>query len=73
MARNIWADDPANFEKLRQNFTTSLHVHGPNMNLPDMSEKLCEMRREIERLRVMAYQPKSKHVAGCDCIQCVPF
>jgi hypothetical protein len=66
-------DDPANFEKLRQNFTTSLSIHGPNMNLPDMSEKLCELRDEIERLRVMAFKPKSEHVERCRCIQCVPF
>lgn len=73
MTRNIWADDPANFEKLRQNFTTSLNIHGPNMTLPDMSEKLCEMRDEIERLRWMAYQPLSKHKPNCDCGRCVPF
>ena len=28
---------------------------------------------EIERLRLMAYQPVEKHKSECDCIQCVPF
>ncbi len=49
--REMWVDDPKNFEKLRQNFTTALRINGPNMNLPEMSARLCEMRDEIERLR----------------------
>ena len=28
---------------------------------------------EIRRLRIMAYQPASRHEEGCDCGQCVPF
>lgn len=28
---------------------------------------------EIERLRIMAYQPLDKHEPNCDCIGCVPF
>ncbi|MBB05868.1 MAG: hypothetical protein CML03_10170 [Pseudooceanicola sp.] len=28
---------------------------------------------EIERLRVMAYQPTNRHEGNCDCFQCVPF
>lgn len=51
MPRKIWADNAENFERLRQNFTTSLFIEGPNMTLPQMSERLCEMREEIERLR----------------------
>lgn len=47
-----WWDDPEAFEKFRQNFTTSLRIEGPNMTLPDMSEKLCQMREEIDRLRM---------------------
>lgn len=39
-----------------------------------MSFVVCvEAAVEIERLRVMAYKPKSKHAHDCDCIQCVPF
>lgn len=73
MRRNPWANDPKNFEQLRQNFTTSLLIEGPNMTLEQMSTRLVEMRREMERLRRMAYQPASSHEPGCDCIQCVPF
>lgn len=50
MARS-WMDDPKNFEQMRQNFTTALRIHGPNMNLPDMSERLCEFRDELDALR----------------------
>lgn len=47
-----WLDDPKNFEEMRQNFTTALRINeGPNMSLPEMSERLCEFRDEIERLR----------------------
>ena len=28
---------------------------------------------EIERLRVMAYQPTSRHEENCLCAHCVPF
>ncbi len=53
----------------------------------DMSESRSEKRRrhtdrigamymatdEIERLRLMAYQPADKHEPRCDCLHCVPF
>ncbi len=29
--------------------------------------------QEIERLRVIAYQPPEKHPGECNCLQCVPF
>ncbi len=28
---------------------------------------------EIEKLRLMAYEPHDKHEPKCDCIQCMPF
>lgn len=46
-----WWNDPTQFEQMRQNFTSNLRVNGPNMNLPDMSEKLCEMRRDMDRMQ----------------------
>ena len=35
--------------------------------------QIIEMEAEIDRLRVMAFRPKSQHVKDCRCIQCVPF
>ncbi len=32
-----------------------------------------EAAAEIERLRLMAYQPADKHEPRCDCLHCVPF
>lgn len=60
--RSIWADDPDNFERLRQNFTTSLFIDGPNMTLEEMSEYLCELREENEALRteVQAWRDQFK-------------
>jgi hypothetical protein len=51
MRRSIWMDDPKNFEQMRQNFTTTLCIDGPNMTLPDMSEKLCQLHDELQRCR----------------------
>lgn len=38
------------FERFRQNFTTTLLIRGPNMTLPEMSARLCWMRDEITSL-----------------------
>ncbi len=41
-----------------------------------MAEKTLQYGRaldEIERLRLMAYQPADKHEPRCDCLHCVPF
>lgn len=43
-------DNAEEFERFRQNFTTTLLIEGPNMTLPEMSERLCWMREEIKRL-----------------------
>ncbi len=32
-----------------------------------------EAAAEIERLRLMAYQPADKHKPECDCLHCIPF
>lgn len=47
-----WFDDPKSFEHMRENFTTAFRINGgANMSLPEMAEKLCQMRDEIEQLR----------------------
>lgn len=46
-----WYDDNGTFEQMRQNFTTTFYVEGPNMTLPDMSAALVEMRDELFALR----------------------
>ena len=48
---NRWYDNNGTFEKMRQNFTTTFHIEGPNMTLPDMSAALVEMRDELFALR----------------------
>ena len=40
---------------------------------PVLHAALTAALAEIERLRVMAYQPASRHPENCDCGQCVPF
>ena len=65
---------------------SDLILHGAlNMPLPDdpaeldaltwvqFRDRARQASKEIERLQVMAYQPKSRHAAECDCIQCAPF
>ena len=46
-----WYDDNGTFEKMRQNFTTTFCIEGPNMTLPAMSEALVQMREELFALR----------------------
>jgi hypothetical protein len=49
--RNPWMNEPRNFEQMRQNFTTALCIHGPNMSLPEMSERLVEFRDALQAER----------------------
>ena len=59
----------AAFEQLRQNFTTTFLIDGPNMTLPEMAEMLCEVRdkaAEADALRAAlatAQQEKAEALA----------
>lgn len=46
-----WYDDARTFEKMRQNFTTTFLIEGPNMTLEQMSAQLVQMRDELFALR----------------------
>lgn len=65
-----WPDDPKSFEHMRENFTTAFRVNGvANMNLPDMAEKLCQMRDEIDHLRAQlrdaGVHPMGEFICAC--------
>lgn len=59
-------DNAEEFERFRQNFTTTLLIDGPNMTLPEMSERLCWMRDEIKRLSTApeAQEPSAEMQVG---------
>ena len=73
--KQSWWLEPEVFEQMRQNFTTAFRIEGPNMNLPQMSEKLHEFRdaydQQVERIKELEAQLAETQLAEDGAMQII--